>query len=369
MANVCDVIEIMERWAPSGLAEDWDNVGLMTGSPDDEVRSVVIALDVTGETIALAIKHGATLIVSHHPPLFRPLKTLAGNDRASEVIRMAVTENIALYASHTNLDQAPDGVSHALAGKLGLSDIRPLAQGNGELIKFVTFCPPDYTDKIRSAAGQAGAGVIGKYTHCSFTSPGTGTYIPSEDASPYKGTHGELSHEDEDRIEMVVPAVFVPEVIAQVKAVHPFEEMAYDIIPVTAKEPSFGYGAAGNLNAPMTLTDFIGHVCRSLDIETVTYSSGAKKEISRVAVMGGSGADNISSAVRDCADAYITGEIGHHDYMEYYDTIALVDATHRATELPVLAKIKAHLESSAALDGISCIIDSGTAVNQTYKVN
>jgi dinuclear metal center YbgI/SA1388 family protein len=369
MANVSDIIEIMERWAPSGLAEDWDNTGLLCGSPDDEVKSVVIALDVTMETIELALKNGASMIVSHHPPLFRPLSSLSGNDLSTKVIRMAVQENIALFASHTNLDQAPDGVSQALAEKLGLSDIHPLVRGNGDLFKFVTFCPPEYTDNIRSAAGEAGTGVIGKYTHCSFTSRGTGTYIPSADAEPFQGTHDRLERADEDRIEMVVPAVFVSEVIKQVKSVHPYEEMAYDIIPLHAKEPSFGYGAAGNLSAPMTLPDFIDHVCSSLGIDAVSYSSGSNNKIGRVAVMGGSGADYIPSAVRDGADAYVSGEIGHHDYMEYHNSIAIVDATHRATELPVLEKIKTHLESSAVLAEISFIIDSGTAVYQTYKVN
>ncbi|MFC1490147.1 Nif3-like dinuclear metal center hexameric protein [Candidatus Latescibacterota bacterium] len=369
MAKVCDVIDTMERWAPSSLAEEWDNVGLITGNPDNEVKSIIIALDVTEETIALALKNGASLIVSHHPPIFKPMKNLTGNDLSSRVIRMAISENISMFASHTNLDQAPGGVSYALAEKLNLSDINPLTCGNCELFKFVTFCPPEYTDKIRHAAGLAGAGVIGNYNLCSFKSKGTGTYTPSEGSTPFEGKINELSRAEEDRIEMIVPSVFVSDVISEVKNIHPYEEMAYDIIPVSQNEPSFGYGATGNLNEPMELNDFIEHVCSSLEIDTAVYSAGNNKEIKRVAVMGGSGSNNIATAVTDSADAYVTGEIGHHDYMENHNSIVLVDATHRATELPVLEKIKEQFKTVPALKGIKSIIDRGTISYRTYKAN
>ncbi len=369
MAIVGDVIETMEKWAPAGLAEDWDNPGLLTGSPEMQITSIVAALDVTEKTIDHAIKHGASVIVSHHPSIFKPLKTLAGTDLSLTVIRRALKENIALYASHTNLDQAFDGVSYALAETLGLADIQPLTEGNGERFKFVTFCPPEFTNAVRETAGQAGAGDIGNYARCSFVSRGSGTYIPSENASPYEGTKGKFSRTDEDRIEMLVPAMFIQEVITRVKAVHPYEEMAYDIIPLHGKESSFGYGAVGNLTEPLRLNDFIGHVCSSLEINAVSFSGGTGAQIGRVAVMGGSGADNIPAAVRSGADAYITGEIGHHDYIENRETIALIDATHRGTELPVLAKIKKHIESSPTLTGIECIIDRGTAAFQIYTVN
>ncbi|MFC1541905.1 Nif3-like dinuclear metal center hexameric protein [Candidatus Latescibacterota bacterium] len=368
MIKICDVVETLERLAPSLLAEKWDNVGLITGSPADEVNSVIITLDVTEETIAFALKKGASLIVSHHPPIFEPLKNLSGNSLSSRVIRRAVSKNIAILASHTNLDQAPDGVSHALAEKLNLTDIRTLTQGNCELFKFVTFCPPEYTDRIRDASGHAGAGVIGNYSLCSFTSRGTGTYIPSEGSAPFEGKHRELSRAEEDRIEIIVPAVFVQNVITEVKSVHPYEEMVYDIIPVSAKEPSFGYGATGNLAQAMKLTNFIERVCSSLEIDSVKCSTGLHKKIKRVAVMGGSGGDYISAAINEGADAYVTGEIDHHEYIENHDAIVLVDATHRATELPVLEIIKAQLESSPELKGIKTIVDRGTSPFKTLRM-
>ena len=367
MAKVRDVIETIEKWAPSPLAESWDNVGLITGDPESNVKSIIVALDVTEETIAIALKNKASIIVSHHPPILKPLKNLTGNDLSSRVIQMAVKESISLYASHTNLDQAPNGVSHALAEKLKLTDITPLSPGNCELLKFITFSPPEHTDKIREAAGHAGAGVIGKYSLCSFTSRGTGTYIPSGDASPYDGETDKLSKVTEDRIEMIVPAPFISKVIEETRKVHPYEEMAYDIIPLFTKEPTFGYGAIGNLQEPMELSHFTEHVSRTLNVRTLNVSKGGKKHIKCVAVMGGNGRDYISRAISAGADAFVTGDLCHHDFMEHYSSTVLIDASHRATELPVLHKIKERLHFLPSMKGIKIIIDCGTTSHFLYE--
>jgi len=365
MAKVSDVIEVMEKWASPQLAESWDNVGLCTGEPAQDIASIVVALDITEDTIALAKNNRASMIVSHHPPIFKPLKTLAGNDRSLKLIRTALQENIALYSAHTNLDQAQDGVSHALAEKLGLITLSPLCPGNSKLLKFVTFAPPESTDIIREAAGNAGAGIIGEYRLCSFTSMGTGTYIPTEKASPYVGKSEELSHVHEDRIEMIVTAESLSNVIAETMKVHPYEEMPYDIIPLYQKNPATGYGAVGNLREPMNPENFCEHVAKILSVETLHVSNSKTSCIKRVAVMGGSGGDYISWALSAGADAYVTGEIGYHDFLDYGLSIVLIDASHRATELPVLQRIKEKLEESPSLKNIEIIIDRGKSCQTT----
>ena len=369
MANVCDVVETMEKWAPAFLAESWDNAGLITGDPDNKVTSVIIALDVTEETIALAKKHRASMIVSHHPPIFKPLKNLTGSDQSSKVIRTAIKEDISLYASHSNLDRAPNGVSHALAEKLGLVDTFPLVQDSCTLLKFVAFVPPEYTDKIREAAGNAGAGIIGEYHLCSFTSSGTGTYIPSSDSSPYEGKSGKLSRVTEDRIEMIVPAESAANVVKETRKAHPYDEMAYDLIPLSQQEPTIGYGAVGSLQKPMKLPQFIEHVSKSLSIETLKVSNCEKKLIKNVAMMGGSGSDYISSAISAGADSYITSEMDHHDFLENGSSILLIDASHRATELPILNKIKERLTASPSLEDIDIIIDWGNPHQTVFEYN
>ena len=108
MIKVRDVVDVMENWAPSSLAETWDNVGLITGDMNSIVTSITVTLDVTDTVIEKALKNKSTLIISHHTPIFKPLSNLTGKTMSSRVIRMAVKEDISLYASHTNLDQAPD---------------------------------------------------------------------------------------------------------------------------------------------------------------------------------------------------------------------------------------------------------------------
>ena len=369
MAKVCDVIEIMENWAPSQLAESWDNVGLISGDPENNIESVIVTLDITEETISLAQKNRPSIVVSHHPPIFRPLKNLSGSEMSSRIIRSAVKKDLSLYTSHTNLDQASDGVSKALAEKLELKNITFLSPGNFEFFKFVIFTPPEYTDKIREAAGYAGAGIIGEYRLCSFTSRGTGTYIPSNDASPYEGKSAELSRVSEDRIEMVVPAPLISKVVEETRKVHPYEEMAYDLIHLHQKEPFFGYGAFGDLQKPLELPFFIEKVSQSLNIEKLKVSKCEKKSIKHVAVMGGRGKDYISKAISVGADAFVTGEIGHHDFLDNGSSIILVDASHRATELPVLNKIKERLHTSQSLKNIEIIIDWGNTPQLIYEYN
>lgn len=368
MTKVCDVLDIMERWAPSQLAEPWDNTGLITGNPHDTVDTVVVALDVLEETVSFARENRASLIISHHPPLFRPLKKLTGDDLSSRVLRYAVKENISLYASHTNLDQAPGGVSHALAERLGLSCSTPLSKSRCDRYKFVTFVPPDYTDKVRDAAGAAGAGVIGEYRLCSFSSRGLGTYIPSGTASPYEGEADKLSRSAEDRLEMVVPVPFAARVVEEVGKAHPYEEMAYDLIPLVQDDPSYGYGALGDLADPLDLPEFLHRVAESLGVETLHVSRKDSVPIRRVAVMGGSGKDYIASAVSAEAHAFVTGGLGHHDFLDNrYINLVLIDATHRATEIPVLDAIKKKLETSSLAGSLEILIDPGSDRPAAYE--
>ena len=367
MAKVSDVIEVMERWAPSQHADAWDNVGLFTGELESDIKSVIVALDITEETLALAKKNRVSMIVSHHPPIFKPLKTLAGNNLSSRVIRTAIKENITLYSAHTNLDKAQHGVSHALAEKLGLANISPLLPGSRELFKFVTFAPHESTGKILEAAGNAGAGIIGEYRFCSFTSSGTGRYIPAEKASPYKGKTGELSSVPEDRIEMIVPSEYLTKVVNETKKVHPYEEMAYDLIPLYQQDSSIGYGAVGDLRKSMKKQKFCEHVAKTLSVDMLKISNCETGLVKRVAVMGGSGGDYISGALSAGADAYVTGEISHHDFLDYGSSIVLIDASHRATELPVLYKIKEKLAESPSLQDVEIIIDWGNFCQKMFE--
>jgi dinuclear metal center YbgI/SA1388 family protein len=365
MITVRDVIEAMERWAPSSLAESWDNVGLLTGAPGDPVRNILIALDVTDESLCAARDSGASLVISHHPPIFRPLSSLSGTSLPVRVLREAIRADIALFAAHTNLDQAPGGVSHAAARLLGVETTTPLVPAKSGMVKFVTFAPPSHVDSIREAAGNAGAGRIGGYGFCSFAARGTGTFLPDESARPFTGEPGRLSREIEDRIEMIVPAALVERVVEAVRKAHPYEEMAYDVIPLTNGRSVFGYGALGVLPSPMDSAEFVSLVARALGIDALAVTGNDGREIRRIAVMGGSGGSFIPDAVAAGADAYVTGDIGYHDFLAAGDSILLVDASHRATELPVLDAIERTLADIFA-DEVTCIVHRGSTVPERF---
>ncbi|MHB9027819.1 MAG: Nif3-like dinuclear metal center hexameric protein [Candidatus Latescibacterota bacterium] len=361
MVIVRDVVEVMEQWAPSALAETWDNPGLMTGNLDTAVSAVLVSLDVNTATLQAARSNRANLIVSHHPPIFKPLYSLAGSSPAVLVIQAAIRGNFAIYSSHTNLDQAPGGVSFAAAERLGLRSIAPLAPGRSEQVKFVTFTPPEFTGRVREAAGSAGAGSIGEYRLCSFTVRGTGSYIPSAEARPFEGKSGLLTLTEEDRIEMIAPASSIQRIISAVRAVHPYEEMAYDIIPLANTDSRYGYGGIGMLEEPMSGRDFLSHAAGSFGIAQPSFSGPLDREVRRVAVMSGSGGKYFSRAISMGADALVTGDVGYHDFLEADESILLVDATHRATELPVLDAIKRRLSENLP-EPIDIVIDLGAAL-------
>ncbi len=341
-----DIVAVMERWAPSWTAESWDNTGLIAGSPETPANGVLVALDVTDTTLDHAIRHGYNLIISHHPPVFIPMKRFSGVDMASRVIRTAIRHDIALYVAHTSLDRAPGGVSFALADRLGLEGAAFLDRGGAAMAKFVTYVPPEHTDAVRDAAAAAGAGVIGEYEQCSFTFPGTGTYIPSERATPFAGAVENLSRESENRLEMVIPRALAWHVVAAARRVHPYEEMAYDLIPLDNPDPNHGYGVVGVLPEPLDAGSFARYVRDRLGASVVTVSPGRGGMVKRVAVLGGNGRKHIGIALAAEADAFVTSEIGHHNFIEYGRSLVLVDAGHRETELPVLASIRDRLAGS-----------------------
>lgn len=361
MIRVHDIVKAMEDWAPRSLAESWDNPGLAVGDPDAEVNRALVTLDVTEEVLGIAADTGATMVISHHPPIFKPLATLAGSSPSARIVRKAIRTGIALFSAHTNLDRAHKGVSHAAAERLGLHSIAPLVPQSSGMVKFVTFCPPSFTDRIREAAGLAGAGTIGEYRFCSFSSRGTGTFLPSDHARPFSGVSGTLSREEEDRIEMILPATLAANVVEAVRAVHPYEEMAYDLIPLVNGDLKCGYGAIGDFETPFAPEEFLRHVSHSLDTEYLRVSASSVRTVSRVALVGGSGAEFIMDATRAGADAFVSGDIGHHAFLDAPETILVIDASHRSTELPVLDSICSYLAASHGED-LRCSVYRGTAV-------
>lgn len=340
--RIQEVIEYMESWAPAAAALPRDNPGLQVGDPAQDLKNILVTLEVTDRIIEEAIENQANLILTHHPLIFAPFSSLDASSGLGGKIAALLKNEISVYAAHTNLDAAPDGVSVILAGILEINKPRFLSPPAGQwLKKLVVFVPAEHVDDVRQAMAKAGAGVIGDYTHCSFNIPGSGTFFGTEAASPRVGKKGALERVEEVRLEMILPAWKTVAVLAAMKASHPYEEVAYDLYPLENCDVNFGFGAIGELERSVSLMELVGTVKRKLGVKTVGVVEGPAERFSRLAVCGGSGGDLVGDAWRQGADAFITGEMKYHQYLEYEDRLTIIVAGHYATErviLPVWVK-------------------------------
>ncbi|MDA1029490.1 MAG: Nif3-like dinuclear metal center hexameric protein [Bacteroidetes bacterium] len=333
-----DIEKFVHEWAPKGSAQSYDNVGLQIGRLDRPVTKVLIALDLTPLIIQEARELGAELIITHHPLLFKPLKSLTGSSLVSSMALEMAESGMALLSAHTNLDCARDGVSFELARTLGLSDVEFLSGLEETLFKLVVFVPPERAEAVRSAAHEAGAGQIGKYSYCSFSAGGTGQFKPGSFAQPFIGeAEGPIEKVSEVRIEMQVEKWRVEAVLEAVKRAHPYEEVAYDLIPLSQKSENVGLGAIGWLPKPLVLDDFLNLTSARLNNPALRFAGHPSQMIHRVAVCGGSGSEFIPLALRAGADAYVTGDISYHPYFDVLGTdgqakMALVDVGHYESE-------------------------------------
>ncbi len=351
MTTAADIAAALDRWAPEAQSADWDNVGLQVGDPSREVTRVITALDLTPEVIDEAVASGAEMIVTHHPLIFKPLKTLVPDAFVPALAFRLAQENIAFAAAHTNLDAQHGGVSFALAALLGLEDVTTLAPEAGHLRKLVVFAPQTHASGVRDAMTAAGAGQIGAYRDCSFSASGEGRFRATEGATPHVGARGEIHTEPEDRIEVLVERWNLSAVVGAMQAAHPYEEVAYDVYAVEQRSRTIGYGAVGMLPEPLALGAFLARVARGTEAEVLRYSASPEAVISRVAVCGGSGMSFFKAALGAGADAYVTGDITYHRFFEPFGArgrsrIALIDAGHYETEWVTERLLADHLSDA-----------------------
>lgn len=345
--NIQDVIDTMNLWAPPNLAYDWDNVGLALGSPSTEISKVLVALTVTPDAFRAARKTKAQLIVSHHPLIWTPLKSLRDDDPVARLCLKLARADIACFSAHTNLDVVPTGVNHILAELLGLRRLGPLLKvPNSGYLKLVAFVPDSHLRTVREAVSLAGAGEIGNYSQCSFTTPGTGTFLPSDSASPHSGTKGQVNLEPEMRFETLVPRSKASHVVTALLDAHPYEEVAYDLIELANHDNSISLGLRGELSSKITVSTFAKRVRKALGVSYVQVAGDMKKKVTKVAVLGGSGGGSIESIPSDI-DVYVTGDVKYHDALLAIDRgICVIDAGHLGTEKAIVPAMAQHLRSA-----------------------
>jgi len=338
LPTIADITNALEAWAPPGSAQDYDNVGLQVGDASRAVTSAVLALDATPDVLAEAQGHGAELVVTHHPLLFRPLDGVTADGYVSNLALRFAEAGVGLYSIHTNLDAAPEGVSFALAERLGLTDVGFLDGFEDTLYKLAVFVPEDAFEDVRQALADAGAGRIGDYEACAFATEGTGFFRPGTDTNPHIGTAGgDVESADERKLEVEVARWNLGPVRAALQDAHPYEEVAYDLYPVKQKNSRAGLGALGHLAEPMPLSAFLDRVATRLDAGSLRYAGAPDATVERVAVCGGAGSDFIGTARSAGADAYVTADVKYHEFFDVLGTdgapeMALVDPGHYETE-------------------------------------
>lgn len=348
----------MERVAPVALAQDWDNVGLLAGDPNAELRRVLLCIDLTRAVVDEARRGRFDLVMAYHPPIFKPVSRVVADSLGTDsIVFSCVQSGVAIYSTHTALDAAAGGTNDVLAGLCGAVDVRPLEwsdSGGPSTCKFVVFVPRESAERVAEAIFAAGAGRIGEYTHCAFRATGQGSFLGGERANPAVGKKGRLEFVDETRLETVVPLSRLADVTLAMRAAHPYEEPAFDIYPVK-NAPQPGIGRIGRLPDGTTLGALARRLKRATSAASPQTVGDSRQSVRRVIALAGSAGSLWMKAGAGDGDVIVTGEIRHHDAL----TIARHGASaialgHWASERPVLAPLAGRLRS--LLPGASFVV-------------
>lgn len=345
-----EVLGLVNGLYPPSLAEEWDNVGLQVGDSSAPVEKVLICLDAEEAAIAKAQECGAQLVISHHPLIHRPLKRLTPTDETGRALFRAIRNDIAVVSAHTNLDRASDGLNDWLAERIGLENIAPLERlSGGELVKLVVYVPAGHEASVMDALFAAGAGRIGAYDRCSFRTFGTGSFRPGEGTDPFIGREGDTEEVEEFRLETILPQSLTGKVVTKMLKAHPYEEVAYDLIPLINARQDIGLGRIGRLANPLATEEFAALVKERLGVSTLRLAGTVQGPISKVAVCGGSGISLFSEAQRQGADCLVTGDVKYHDAQRARsEGLLLIDAGHFGTEQLMVAGLAERLRKASA---------------------
>lgn len=323
---------MLENFAPLSYQESYDNAGLITGNPNQAITGVLLSLDCIEATIDEAIGKKCNLIIAHHPIIFGGLKKITGSNYVERTIIKAIQNNIAIYASHTNLDNVQQGVNAKIAQKLGLVNGRILAPKKQVLKKLVTFVPQAQAESLRTALFEAGAGHIGNYDSCSFNTTGNGTFKGNDASQPFVGTPNQLHTEAEVRIETVFVENLHGKIISALLKNHPYEEVAYDIYSLDNPLNTVGSGFIADLPEELSESQFLSVVKTNLKAGILKHTHFTGKNIRKVALCGGSGQFLLKTAIAAGADAFITADFKYHEFFDAEGKILLIDAGHYETE-------------------------------------
>ena len=327
-----DIVKTLEEWAPKAYAEDFDNVGLLTGNPSWNCTGVLVTLDTLESVVEEAISKKCNLIVSFHPIVFSGLKKFTGANYVEKALIKAIKNDIAIYAIHTALDNHKEGVNAQIGQQLQLHTTEILIPQKATLKKLTTYVPTRDADALLEKLHQSGAGAIGKYDWCSFSLEGEGRFRGDETSNPSIGSPGEMSSVKEKQLQLLFPKHLENKILKTLFEAHPYEEVAYEMISLDNENKNIGMGLVGFLEQPMDEKVFLNHIKTSMQVSAIRHSTLLNKKIHKVAVLGGSGSFAIKAAKQIKADAFITADLKYHQFFEAEKQLLLLDIGHYESE-------------------------------------
>jgi dinuclear metal center YbgI/SA1388 family protein len=290
-----------------------------------------------------ALQKGCNLVVAHHPLIFRGIKKLSGGTGVERALIKAIKNELAIYAIHTNLDNVLSGVNGKIASLLSLQRSRVLLPKETTLRKLVTYVPLQHTEPVRQALFDAGAGQIGNYSECSFSVAGEGTFTPGAAARPFVGANGQRHQEKENRLEVLFPVYLQGALLEALRKAHPYEEVAYELLPLDNANQTLGAGLIGELVEPVEEAVFLAQLANRFGARQVRHSPLLGRPIRRVALCGGAGSFLIPNALSAGADLFITADLKYHDFFLADGRMILVDIGHFESEQFTIELLADHL--------------------------
>lgn len=330
--TIKEVISIIENQIAMPQAEDFDNVGLLCGLPSRNVSGVLVCHDALENVIDEAIVKNCNLVVCFHPIIFSGLKSLTGKNYVERAVLKAIENKVAIYAIHTAFDNDYSGVNAGICNALGLKNLKILQPKKNNLKQLNVYVPNDYAEQLKETLFSAGAGNIGFYDECSFKTEGSGTFRPIEGSNPFSGQKNVREDADESMISVIFEAYKQHQIVAAMKEVHPYEEVAHQIYSLDNENQYAGLGMYGEFDNEMDEKDFLRFIKDKFNVEVIKHSDFTDKKVKRVGVLGGSGASGIKSALAKKCDAYITGDLKYHDYFLAESKMLLCDVGHYESE-------------------------------------
>ncbi|WP_431128090.1 Nif3-like dinuclear metal center hexameric protein [Flagellimonas flava] len=330
--TVQEIANVLEELAPLSHAEDFDNVGLLVGDRNQEVSGILVTLDTLEAVVDEAISKNCNLIVSFHPIIFKGLKKITGSTYVERVVLKAIANNIAIFSMHTALDNSKVGVNAKICEVLGIQNPKILIPKQGTIKKLTTYAPLEAVDTVKSALFKAGAGEIGNYSDCSFSTEGTGSFKPGDSTNPSVGSIGQVHYEKEVQIHVIFSFEKEKAILNALFANHPYEEVAYEITTLQNVNQDIGMGMVGTLENEMEETAFLQYLKKKMNASVVRHSELLGKKVKKVAVLGGSGAFAIKAALKSGADIFVSSDIKYHEFYQAEKRLVIADIGHFETE-------------------------------------